>query len=570
MLANNIEEESEVNIVEKMDRISELPECIIHHIYSFLPTKDMAKTALLSKSWRSKRASYPNLDFDQSLFGEELEIPGMHRRNAKENNEQNSVRKLRKKFIQFVDGTMQRFCDQDLYIQKFKLHMKIRQSHHAYLVQEWIRLAIKRRVREVSIHILMPVFMALLLPREIFACKSITVLKLSCCDLRAISFRDTSAVMLPCLLKLSLKHVSVGEFTVQYFLLGCPSIVHLSFKNCKGFFTNLYIPGPKSLKILKLIVVKREFKQLERVDIEAPTLERLTIHGDSVMTKVAKSRELKSLTIKGGDMVTDQLFRELISEHPLLETLDLDSCKRLERINISSRRLKSLKIRNCRYLEHCEIVTPNLLSFEFDGKLSAFCSGFISAPCQWKVKLELDFDTLWLSDLEFLIKENRIKHLTLSISSDEISSYYSGHKVNPLVISPCCEVEHLSLRTDVSRSSYRAIVESLFSICQPKILSVAFRMKSTNKFIKFLYENLMDIKNPKCCRARKQKCWRHYLKDVKIERVESDKKEKPQCLACLEKMPLEWVTLLNPQPKLGGGLVYFALNWRDLPSVNHE
>lgn len=57
---------------------------------------------------------------------------------------------------------------------------------------------------------------------------------------------------------------------------------------------------------------------------------------------------------------------------------------------------------------------------------------------------------------------------------------------------------------------------------------------------------------------------------MKIERVESDKKEKPQCLACLEKMPLEWVTLLNPQPKLGGGLVYFALNWRDLPSVNHE
>ena len=54
--------------VGAMDRISELPEVIIHHILSFLSTKAVAKTSLLSKRWKSFTISYPILEFNENYY----------------------------------------------------------------------------------------------------------------------------------------------------------------------------------------------------------------------------------------------------------------------------------------------------------------------------------------------------------------------------------------------------------------------------------------------------------------------------------------------------------------------
>ncbi|KAI3897033.1 hypothetical protein MKX03_015857, partial [Papaver bracteatum] len=47
------------------DRISELPESLIHHILSFLPIKFIASTTILSKRWNNLWLSLPILDFTQ-------------------------------------------------------------------------------------------------------------------------------------------------------------------------------------------------------------------------------------------------------------------------------------------------------------------------------------------------------------------------------------------------------------------------------------------------------------------------------------------------------------------------
>ncbi|KAI3965660.1 hypothetical protein MKX01_010617 [Papaver californicum] len=47
------------------DRISELPESLIHHILSFLPIKCIASTTILSKRWNNLWLSLPILDFTQ-------------------------------------------------------------------------------------------------------------------------------------------------------------------------------------------------------------------------------------------------------------------------------------------------------------------------------------------------------------------------------------------------------------------------------------------------------------------------------------------------------------------------
>ncbi|GLT59900.1 hypothetical protein SLA2020_326940 [Shorea laevis] len=51
----------------RMDRI-ELPECIIHHILSYLSTKEVVGTCVLSKRWFQLNASYSVLDFEKKHF----------------------------------------------------------------------------------------------------------------------------------------------------------------------------------------------------------------------------------------------------------------------------------------------------------------------------------------------------------------------------------------------------------------------------------------------------------------------------------------------------------------------
>ena len=47
-----------------IDRISSLPEDIIHHVMSFLSTVEVTQTSVLSKRFNSIWSTFPVIDFD--------------------------------------------------------------------------------------------------------------------------------------------------------------------------------------------------------------------------------------------------------------------------------------------------------------------------------------------------------------------------------------------------------------------------------------------------------------------------------------------------------------------------
>ncbi|KAK9085107.1 hypothetical protein Sjap_025518 [Stephania japonica] len=58
------------------NRLINLPEPILHHIFSLLPTKEVVRTTrLLSKKWTHFSASLPCLNFNIKIHDTDLEFP---------------------------------------------------------------------------------------------------------------------------------------------------------------------------------------------------------------------------------------------------------------------------------------------------------------------------------------------------------------------------------------------------------------------------------------------------------------------------------------------------------------
>ncbi|KAJ0432731.1 putative leucine-rich repeat domain superfamily, F-box-like domain superfamily [Helianthus annuus] len=51
--------------VERVDRITTLPQAIVETILCLLPIEEAARTSVLSREWRYKWTTIPKLEFDQ-------------------------------------------------------------------------------------------------------------------------------------------------------------------------------------------------------------------------------------------------------------------------------------------------------------------------------------------------------------------------------------------------------------------------------------------------------------------------------------------------------------------------
>ncbi|KAM7461113.1 hypothetical protein LguiA_029234 [Lonicera macranthoides] len=256
------------------DRISDLPDEILCHILSFLPTKYAAGTSTLSTRWKHIFAFIPklSLDFDDSLL--------LNPDKDKDNNLTSLAI-----FALFVYSVMNVVYTNDLRIYSFSL--KCQRDYDCIphdgdsLVAMWVHLALSRKVRDLTVQV--DNYNkdndkdSILFPDQFFYCSSVMRVTISGCF-----FLDVpTVVFMPNLRSIFLDRVKFpnGE-AVQSFIRGCLFLERVGLESCE--FEELEVLEISSTKLKHLMVIDCKWDGEYEFALDVPNLEVLHYQADSI------------------------------------------------------------------------------------------------------------------------------------------------------------------------------------------------------------------------------------------------------------------------------------------------
>ncbi|KAG2728883.1 hypothetical protein I3760_01G224400 [Carya illinoinensis] len=489
--------------VESMNLITQLPVHIIHYILSLLRnTKDAARTSILSKRWRELWTSFSILKFDQHKIQKEGNL------DLKNEN-----------FKDFVDNSLKRHLEQKLSICKLVLRITSYDLDLALHMDQWVNLAVENHLKELDLHFFIEKNIHYTLPQSVFAAKTLTGLRLYGCKLKSCGY-----IKLPHLQKLYMRQVVIDQQTIRNMISGCPLVEDLRFIHCTGL---------KDLQVSGLLKLDRfemhHFHGTRKVEITAPNLLTFWYCGN-ISTRceidLVACASLKRLTLEDAYM-TDEVFQDRFASFPVLEKLELSKCHQLMNITISSIRLKQLVLRGCKNLMGTDIDTPNLFSFEYKGNKMPF--DFTNPLCLKQAKLSfervgvqrasLEFqlgisDAIWFDRLrQFLKKLKHSNGLKLVVRCKK--NIIIHEELREILLPPVCDIK---LEIVKPSTRFEDLLDQLLRTWHPETLSIV--SSSNSNLPKLAYQKMKyRQKNPSCCtyNTRSNRCWRHFLKDVKYE-----------------------------------------------------
>ncbi|KAL3634857.1 hypothetical protein CASFOL_021911 [Castilleja foliolosa] len=429
-----------------IDRLSQLPQPILHNILSLISQKDAVRTSVLSKSWRYLWHGRLNVEF----------------------RDRDHWFSRNKKIWSFIDKTLQRYLDQNLSLQKFIVDIFYYDVDFV-LLKKWIHMVIMNMgVRSLNLifgmnSIVFP------LPLVVFQSESLVELHLQRCDLSTLESTDN--VMLNNLQTLRLHGVNITDEIFEKLILGCPLIENLDMLKCIGL---------KSIKLHKHHNIK-DFGCSVNVpliiEIEDPhALESLRIenccHNWFLPHKNMHFPHLKSLTLQRVKLNIDT-FSNFSSFFPCLNELIINNCKGLKEFRLLSSSIKRLTIiMDTRNRIKAFFGTPNILYFKYSGHGDAVLPSikFTTTSNEWKSKISLscklnrsDKD---LRKLNNLLKALSQSHITVKLFHNvfrkqlHINDSYGGF-YKPVV------VEHLKLKRFFTSYLELVMLNCFFRICHP-------------------------------------------------------------------------------------------------------
>ncbi|XP_031405877.1 uncharacterized protein LOC116214627 [Punica granatum] len=447
------------------------------------------------------------------------------------------------RFVRFVDDALMRSRDG---MPRFRIFVNAEVAPH---LDRWLGMALDCHVEELSINIMSDLPYSI--PARVLSAEFIKSLTLT----GGVKIDGISAVSLPSLRLLHLVYTLIDNQMLQRLLGGCPLLEDLSLSSC-GLLSEIEVPN---LHYLKRVTVAGTGPEIKVVSIKAPGLESFKLgcrcqymRVQDIGLAVHVSPSVSCLELMGLDQ-TDELFCRFLSKFPLLESLILQGCMLLKRIRISNPLLKKISIENCDNLVDIRMDTPKLSSFYYEmGKtLPSIWTENSPYSCAtgFEFLLWQDPTAVWFQEFQKFLDgcSTAFRCLESTVLLYEWDDEMEDEMTKKVVLS-APGIQYLKLVLAASQSNYPLILDGLFSACQP----TTFLLRAAKPLLKYICDALANREeNIECC-SGEPRCWRHKLKDAKIERVGGIQHQGP----------LDCYTLFSLLPTLSSeNEVCFRLRW---------
>ncbi|EEC77336.1 hypothetical protein OsI_16014 [Oryza sativa Indica Group] len=291
------------------DRLSALPDALLHTILSSLKGRQMVQTSVLSKRWRHLWRSVPCLDIDQREFAAASENWAISRSDLE-------------KFEDFADNVLAYRCGSPAKLDTFRLRICDRyHSLRSSDTDRWIRRGLKCSPREFHLHF----------------------------DYRYDSYlleMHKLGSNYGCLTKLHLTNVSLHECFMEHITTVCTLLEVLELNRCSLYLQEITHPKLKNLVLHGPAVydedelpVRLEFNQVE-------------FHAFKNLRTLLLDRCRPSYN--------NELLRHLLQNSPNLEKLTVHCCK-FSKGSLEWRKSSQHKNQvNCRKLKSTEIIYKDI------------------------------------------------------------------------------------------------------------------------------------------------------------------------------------------------------------------
>ncbi|XP_074282048.1 uncharacterized protein LOC141606703 isoform X1 [Silene latifolia] len=500
-----------------VDRISELPDFILHTILLMLDTKEAGRASVLSKRWYVAWSSIPDLVFHSHYFNVD---EGIDDNDASEDG--TLERYTFERYVEFINNTMRRYLLHDYRIRKMLLEITVDDEKLEYLVDRWIKIAVLSQIEELDIEVHGEI--EYVPPGLLFCAKSLKVLKC-----RYILLPYYEIMELVSLTHLTLEQVSVNEDMLERIISSCP-LVELDI-------TDEYL-GKVSLPWSRKVDggVEGCGSGIVKSNLQTHSLQKFVYSSLGVELSwpwnmnVAALRNLRKLEFSCAN-ITDDAVSEMTYGLIALESLTLHSCSRLKYVKISSISLKELHISDCPDFlndespdsDSLELMTvtvdsPKLVNFSYYCNLETSLSLIrVADQCNAKFypMVTDSLTTEWFVELKMFLMETKVfKSLKIDLCNSHEIEVEHDQLMNAGTGLPCklrlltlCGISDRTL----TESSLVAFLDALFWCCHPDVLRI--RTNVQNSASKLILSILKE----------KVQCWKYPLKSIEVECIESTK-----------------------------------------------
>lgn len=220
-----------------IDMISELPTNILHHILSFITTKEAGRTSIVSKRWRYLWVSVPTLCFNQEEFPVNFE--------------------------NYVD-TVLLIREDESNILKYHLIISDHIDHD--VLDRWLQYATKRNVHELDCEFLSTCEFNChrTVPDCLLMCHSLEKLKLAVPQWKLVL---GDSVGLSNLTTMHLKGVITSSNSLSRLVSSCPILEELCLEDC-----NFKVLKISANELKRLTIARCIFDSFNKIEIHTPKL----------------------------------------------------------------------------------------------------------------------------------------------------------------------------------------------------------------------------------------------------------------------------------------------------------